>query len=322
MQDKTPHIPQQDQQAQRWLILFFGTVSALALLTVALLWIERARLPAPQLTANISFNEKMQWARGPLAEGKCDTLVLGSSMALNSLDSAELARKGYLPAANLGAWGSGVTINRRLMDIVLDLCKPKRIIMPIYYGDFGLAAGNDFDAGKLRHYLRNGVSGDPALYLRGATLADLWRDYWNLAKYRRRGANGYTNLNFDETGAAPLACDNFQRDARRWNGFTSAPVKTSPESLQALVEIVAIARALGIPFTAMETPMREAARSAFAADLTTWREQVSAIVHIGGASFIPAPANLPDDLFADYAHLNSCGARAWTQAALPPLGTP
>ncbi|MDB5569130.1 MAG: hypothetical protein JWN93_313 [Hyphomicrobiales bacterium] len=319
MQNHTPDGPLERPQARRWLVTFFCALAAPVVLTGAVLWWERDRLPAPQLTPNLSFNEKMRWARGPLREGRCGTLVLGSSMALNNLDGDVLARKGYAPVLNLGAWGLGVVANRRLLDLVLEACRPKRIIMPVYYGDFGPLGANDFDAGKLRAYLGDRGASDLSFYLRGATLVDLRRDYRNLARYRRRGADDYTNLNFDGTGAALLACEGFQRDAGRWNGFASMPVAPSAQAMQALAQIAAVASRAGIPLTVMETPLRGAAREALGEGLAAWRAQVSDIAQAGGARFVPAPADLADESFADYAHLNACGAKAWAQAALPAL---
>jgi hypothetical protein len=320
MQHETTRYSAEGQHARRWLVVFFGTLTSFAFLTVAVLLAEIDRLPAPQLTTNLSFNEKMRWAREALVEGKCDTLVLGSSMALNSLDTAELARKGYLPAANLGAWGLGVIANRRLIDLVLNLCTPKRIIYPFYYGDFGPVGGTDFDPVNLKLYLHTRGASSVPFYMRGITLVQLWRDYWTLAMYRRSGAGAYTNLGFDEAGAALLSCSNFQRDAGRWDGFMSRTVHISPEAMQAFVGIIAVAREHGIPLTVMETPMRGAARDALEVDLAALRARVSVAVHDGGAHFVPAPADMSDDMFADYAHLNRCGAAVWTQVALPQLG--
>ncbi len=324
MQIKTFHheAPAQDALARQWLFVFFWTLGSLILLTLCFLWVERTRLPAPQFSTNLSFNEKMRWARSRLATGQCDTLILGSSMALNSIDGAALANSGLLPAVNLGAWGLGVIANRQMLDLALGLCSPKLVVMPLYYGDFGgPSTFSDFNADMLRTYLHNSSGNDLAFYMRDISLFDMWRDYRKLARYRRAGEAAFTTLNFDSTGGVLLACQDFHRDQARWTGYKKAPVEPSAEAMAAFAQSTNYLRARGIDVVVAETPMREVAREALGEDLTQWRTHVAQITNAAGGRFVAASSPMSDQLFADFVHVNACGAQEWTRTLLAAMST-
>lgn len=65
--------------------------------------------------------------------------------------------------------------------------------------------------------------------------------------------------------------------------------------------------------------MRSVAREKLGVDLVKWRETTERILASAGARFAAAPDAMPDEMFADYAHVNSCGARAWTRSLLQAL---
>ena len=116
-----------------------------------------ADLPAPHLSRSASFNEKAGWLRGALASGRCDVLVVGSSMALNNVAASRLAGTGH-SVINIGSFGVNPEDTLELLRIVTARCAPRLIVMATYQGDFASDMPDDKTIAwpALRAYLSGG----------------------------------------------------------------------------------------------------------------------------------------------------------------------
>ena len=293
------------------LLLCIGAVAAV-------LAYAGADFPAPHFSRSASFNEKARWLRGALAEGprrdgRCEVLVAGSSMALNSVDGSLLAAGGER-VINLSSFGVTPEDTVEMLRIVLPLCRPKTILMAAYQGDFRQwQEQKDIAWDRVRSYLTGGSD-------MRAHLADF--DPWylverSLAASELHRTDTYMSLAFDRTGGARLDCTTAYRMEKRWNADLLETVTPArPEALAAMGEIARMARAAGARLVIAVPPLRpRAERNFYPAERDAlWRAVSAAIAPAGGTLVRPAGnAGFTDAEFADYAHLNRCGAARWTR---------
>lgn len=313
----TPH-------ARSWLAIFAGGFSLILLILAGLIFALRDQLPPPKFSSNLSLNEKIRWARPHLQGGACEGLVLGSSMALNNVDAKGLATMAQNNVVNLGVWGLEIQGSSALIESILSICKPKFILLPIYYGDFaGSADGAGAEMQSIDAYLRDKSRHDLLHYARHGDLFGLWRNYRSLKRNRALGGTSYQNLAYDRGGSALLNCEGFARDPQRWDGYRKRNAVFDRKTQNDFEIMLERLQKLGIKTIIAETPMRGVARDFLAEPLNNWRQTIAKTAAERGALFLPPPSDFGDALFADYTHLNACGAQAWTsliaqQAALIP----
>ena len=311
---RTEAIENKNMLARLWVLSFIIASFIFVVLFVAFLWIERTNLPAPAFSNNISLNAKIRWARDKIQASQCETLILGSSMALNNIDGAIVKERYSGSVLNLGAWSLNIEDDDHLLAVLIRYCKPKRILMPIYYGDFRTSGSyNDFKLEQLNRYLSDKSGHDLIYHLNGSSIFNFLNDYIDAIQFRHLNGTLYTSLEFDETGGAPLACHNFKRDNGRWTGYLKSPIVDPSGEINEFKKLVHFIENEGIDLIVAETPMRSVARDAFGDKLNLWRNAIIEAVQISSAQFIPAPKEMGDESFADYAHLNGCGAGDWTR---------
>ena len=279
--------------------------------------VNRNHLPALRFSVNIALNEKVRWLQRRFADGHCDTLVIGSSMALNSVNYRELEAIGLKNVTNAGAWALGVPQTLRLLETILPRCKPTTIIYPVYFGDFEPAdAGSDIDFAGIAAYLARPEAGGVLDYLAEADPYDLIHDYGKARGRLRQGRSVYQTLDFDAAGSVMLAADHFQIDVRRWEGYRFTSVRINDGSLRAFGDLVRLADTDGIRLVVAETPMRAPVVPVLGRDkVRAWQQAVAGICVRPQCRLVemPPPGEFGDALFVDFAHLNENGARQWTR---------
>jgi hypothetical protein len=270
-------------------------------------------MPPPRLSSNISFDSKARWLRDALSDHHCDVLVLGSSMALNSFHHPSFARRNSDKVVNLGVWGMSIGDGYRMLRAVTSLCRPRLLIMPLYYGDF-FASDAPIDWPEAEKYIGGGNS--LVTYLKTMDLISLVKGAKQTSDRRQQGRAIYNTLEFDASGTANLSFENFQVLESRWEGYKSKPVlPASQKSLDALQQIVMLAKSQGIEVMTPTVPMRGAAEQFLdAAVLDGLWFSVEKAVAAGGGRFIRInnDQRFPDEFFADFSHLNERGAAFWT----------
>lgn len=305
------------KKAWHILLCSFALTNALLIaLFLGFLVYNRDSLPAQHFSGNVSVNEKIRWLK---ARGQnCDTLVIGSSMALNNVDFHELEAIGLRHITNAGAWSLGVPQTLRLLEILLASCKPATVIYPVYYGDFDQQdVGSDVDFDRVAAYVGRKDKGERLLdYLVEIDPYDLVGDFLKARKKAPLGRTVYDALQFDASGAVLLSSQNFHIKQRRWEGYRYNAIRVQEGSFSALREVADLARKSGIRLVVAETPLRAPSIPVLGRNsYLRWRERVREICERNGSLFIQAPAasDFDDFLFADYAHLNENGAQLWTR---------
>jgi len=299
----------------RWFALSALACVAVAAAIVASAWPD---LPAPHLSRSPSFNEKARWLRAQLAgspgrEARCDVLAVGSSMTLNSLDAARLARPGER-AVNLGSFGVNPEDTVEMLPAVLARCRPRLVVMATYHGDFAnpRAEAKDINWPAFSDYVRGG---------------SLWRayggefdPYYLIERSLKTGdlhrTDTYQSMAFDAAGGVGLACSGFHRDPARWDGdLKEAMAEPRPQALAAMSRIGEMARAVGARLVVIIAPLRPRAEAGFHPQqrAALWHAAGAAVAPSGGILLRPAEnASFTDADFADFAHLNRCGRERWS----------
>lgn len=300
-------------------ILIVLLVPHLFLVAVSLLFgFFRAQAPAPHLSNSVSFNEKARWLNDHL-NSRCDFLVIGSSMALNNLDAQELASQ--FPGnvvVNTASWGMSVEESYTMLKKIIPLCKPKTIVLVTNYLDFSSTGNKEIAWDRFGRYLNASLI--ESTYTRGFDLFYLADDlkYQSDATRERRD---YGSLAFDDTGTVNLDCKQFHIDPRRWDGYKFDHLATSgirPAALDAITSMANTANEANSRFVVIATPMRPAAEASFYPEIRAelWDSVRRRVENRNGVYLHVAGTNgFNDELFADFLHLNACGAKKLTQLA-------
>ncbi len=279
-------------------------------------------IPAPRLSASVSFNEKAQWLRTALADGQCEILVVGSSMALSSASGPLLSAHATRKVVNLGSWGMSAEESSTLVRAVTRLCRPRAIVMPIFHGDFTSDEPKQIRWDLVGDYLAGGNR--LVTYVRTFDLRYVFDQMLTRWRQAGRGRTFYESLDFDPSGGVNLACTGFTISPQRWDGYQRAlprPVRES--AVQAVADIARLAKEQNAQFLAATVPLRPVAEASFEPERREklWARVNGAVAGAGGAFIrIRAGDGFDDRVFADYAHLNACGAARWTQMVLARFG--
>jgi hypothetical protein len=315
------------QPARRFVNAFAVTVPALFAALVALAYLNYAQLPAPWISDSMAFNEKARWLNQHLARDSApDVLVIGSSMGLNNLSGLAIQRElGVRSVVNASSWGLTADATSAILAELLRHVRPRLIILPVYHGDFRPGLPFAIEWGDFSRSLGRGR--EAWLYLHNPDVWDYLKSYEKKKELQAAGRASYYSLDFDATGGVPLACVDFHREEARWDYFKSESFQRSDISPATLANVHAMAelvRQRQIPFVVVVCPLRPEAERTFIPEIRAelW-QQVRQAVESAGGIFILPPAGLAlsDDDFADYCHLNACGADrftvAWLRAARP-----
>jgi hypothetical protein len=311
-----------DRSARRFLIAFAATLPALFAALAVLAYVNYDKLPAPWISESMAFNEKARWLDRHLTSGVAtDVLVIGSSMALNNISGPTIQGDlGVHNVVNTGSWGLTTESTRMMFGELLRHIRPNLVVLPVYHGDFRAAPPMEIEWPDFARSLGDGH--EASLYLHNP---DVWyyiKSYIDLKEGRALGRTSSTSLDFDTTGGVSLDCFNFHRSEARWNHFKSETFQVNDISSAALAsvgEMARMARDKHIAFWVVVCPMRPEAERTLSLEirLALW-QQVREQVESCGGVFIAKPSSLvlSDADFADYIHLNECGAKTFTAAWL------
>lgn len=309
-----------DRSAFKYLLALAGSAAfVVGSVVLVISWLNAAdRLAAPPITASLSFDEKLRFLRQN-KPGRCDILCVGSSMAVNNVDSETLiagldAHQRYLNVASFGMKiGNTRTLARHLVPrltpgIVVLVCSPVD-----FFADRQLAGRFNWSA--IDAY----VDGE-WLGLSVAKHFDLqyFLKYAPELPQLRHARTQYASVCFDAGGAVPLQIEFPNVDKERWNDKVNPRMFDSDQRL----ELGSLARELrerNIKFLVVQSPLRSS--SIDRADEPAVEEHWATIARIlseNGAEFLNLHQSLllDDSNFADYSHLNVKGARAFTRVLL------
>jgi hypothetical protein len=305
--------------------LLVAALVVLAALGLLGAWTVRTALggrlaPVP-LSGSISFDEKMEWLfkRG---ERRWDVLAIGSSMTLNNLDCAELARR--LPAgvelANAASWSLKMGDTRAMLDYVERVREPRAVVI--------VTGAMDFYRGQSKVF----VKPDEFDFYRATgayslLVARYFDPFWyygrssNIAQ-QRASRDWYSSLDFDRWGGVPLQVRWPTVEAERWNE-RPRPALIDQRQYREFERLVAACEQRGQRLVCAQSPIRDDAYAACdQAALRVHWAMLESILAAHGFRFYNLHGELPlgRECFADYSHLNAEGAHRFTEALLARCG--
>jgi len=296
---------------------FLGITSSL-LIVISFVYLLNEFNFAPAFAANHSFNAKAQFLRRSF--NSCDLIVLGSSMALNNIDGEFLENSTGHKVINFSFWGASPSDSLLLYKKIRGDCTPKILLLPLQYQDFSASWSTENSTDEFYAYIKN----RDQLKIIRTYVKKLMPTIANHMS-RHLGVHmehlDYKSLAYDQTGSVMFDCEEFRRNSDRWNGFKRIIGDVRPEKigyeLNALAILLKLANLDGVTVFVLRPPLREVAELSLNQSVNSpmW-EYTSKISKQYSARFlyINNSGEYSDDEFADFSHLNKCGARKLTLA--------
>lgn len=276
------------------------------------------------ITNSISLDAKLKFLRDNrqlLRQAK--TVVLGSSLCLNNIDTDYLHRTlpHQGPFINVAAWGLQVGQARQLYQFTLRQNSGlKRVLYITQAADFSQhrpeALFDAFDTAAYVNHTENLLF--PAKYFNARTI------WGNIKSYgAKQSTREYGSLAFGLTGSVLLDVRGRHRNQNRWDGY-GLDITLAPQEFQELRQFCGDVKGKGQDFIVVTTPVRghflESGPSK--ALQVRLKQEIAGIVRECGGTLIEADREVPlsDDDFADTMHLNNSGASAVARYLAPLLG--
>jgi hypothetical protein len=276
---------------------------------------SQGRLVAPALSGNVCFDEKARFMRNR-ASKQCDVLVIGSSMALNNIESEAMLKQ--LPPGthllNAGAWNMKIGQTRAFLECLLRVYHPRNVIFLCGPMDFYLTEfpSQFFDASEVTQFIRGSSYSLPVL-LRHFDLQYYLK--WSFSILQSRTSRkDYLSVMFDPSGGIPLEISFPNVNWRRWN-LKVEPGEVDPDQYEELARVADIIRSHGLPLICIQPPMRKGSvpPDATAAVEKHWRKMERILASRGFHLWNLSEIGLSDDYFCDYSHLNNKGAPIFSE---------
>lgn len=298
---------------RRFLYLGAATIFiGLVLVMISLVFLERSgRLAAPPITGNLCLDEKLRFLRNSGVRDGVAYLVVGSSLALNNLESEAL--KSHLDKdsryLNAGAFGLKISDTGDLLPEYIRTFKPRVVVLLCGTVDFyKKRSGSDiFPLDDIGRFLRR----DVYWYFVGQ-----YFDFsYFLSKARnipilRSERSIYVSLSFDSAGAVPLEIPRAMIDETRWNDVVHPELfdELQYRSFEKIIQICALA---GVQLTVVQSPLRlgSLTESNRRGVDEHWR-RVEGMLLRSNQAFLKTydSGRWDDSCFVDYSHLSKKGA--------------
>ena len=275
------------------------------------------KYPLP-IIDHISFDAKAKFIRDHVDINEIDTIVVGSSLALNNVAGVVLENNSEKckHVLNLSVWSIDAPQVEQLLELVEDFPKLERIIYSGQFTSFNF--GNKFkkfDTKFIKKYIHNDLN--PAAY--AAFVLNACKDIsfcrgrekeWE-SKYKDKTKFSY--LDFDHTGSAPLHMYGKDIIKARWDRRDGAVQNAG--ALKALARIAHKAQENNIRFYLVAQPYRQEPIEKYPhvkEIIKSFPKNMSKIIkpYNGVVLDIHDRLHLDDGYFADRSHLNDKGSRA------------
>lgn len=299
-----------------YIFLSFTAIIVSLILTGLFVAYRTGNLAAPPITGSISFDEKLHYIARTKQVEDIDVLAVGSSMTFNNLSSEPVADRISKKFINFSSWGLTIEQTAYLIKFLVPLYKPKIVIvvsspMDFYYSNRTPAL---FDKNEVKQYLLNlDVVQSYSKHFDPIYLFNSSRDIKDL----RESNNRYESLLFDSYGGVLLDIDKSAINKQRWNTRID-PAKLDPNAYRAFESLALFLKQQNIAFIMLQPPMRRAAVQDLSGQLAQHWQKIEDVSSGTSLTFINMHEQLDfaDDLFVDYAHLNSKGAEIFTRKFL------
>lgn len=265
-----------------------------------------------RFTKSISYDVKVRFIRDRLPTSQFDTFVVGSSMALNTVDSALLEASTVSgKVLNLSSWGLGTSEALQLLQMI-DLSNAKTVIYASQYFDYVGEVDKVLDESELRRYL-NGKSVLKTYFLNISRLpGSLW-DHWDFENVRGDSRTlGY--LGFDDNGDVNIDPTDFVIFQPKWDRIPDVPtVPIGEEYYKHLVAMHAFLSLNGVRLVVVTNPFRSELikrNPEFSRFFSAHRDYLRRLAKERNFTYIDAHSalELGDEYFMDAAHVHADGA--------------
>ena len=289
---------------------------------------------APRITGNASFDQKMLLlARNGFGTASV-SVVTGSSMALNNVDTDTLQSAEGRPFLNLSAWGLTLTDTMKLFLQVADAIPVREVTLAVQAFEITDEQPQRFAMADAD--MHNVISGNIwPVTLKYFDFPDALKQkyYWQT---NYGDPHNYFYLGFTPTGFVPLDIYGPKIDPNRWNPPQQF-LKTCADCMHAIARFCTLAKERKLPFFLILPPLTHFIREA-RYDIRSLYEDRRArlqktLADCDGQFFDTGEvADFEDSCFADFAHLNAEAAarlaelyvqwRAGEFTSLRPQSTP
>lgn len=293
-----------------WLRLFFLSFFILFITMSILLIFMNYKYDVPyRLSNSISYDSKLNFLKknnNLLKRSK--TLVVGSSMALNNIDSYYLNEK-FGETVNTASWGLKVGEVFQLIKL-LDLSNIEYVIYPTQFIDFNDNRIKKINEKEVKNYIYGNLSFYP-LFVTLSTFLDNMEYFFNYKKLFR-DKNEYAYLDFDKNGDINLEFDNSSFiDNYRWSVIDEHDIEET--TFNTLIEMANYLNSKNIKLIVTTTPIRNTivndvlVKNIFS-DYVNKLDVISKQYNFTYIN-IHAILNLDDTYFVDKTHVNFQGAK-------------
>ena len=269
-------------------------------------------LAAPNISNNLSFNDKLRFA----SQKESECLSIGSSITLNNLHSQtvidRLQPRSYL---NLASWGLTTKITFILFKIYSEMHNPKTVIVMSNIVDYQTTM-LDFNSSDTKNYLKNKNS-----FLFHIKHFELKYYLKNFAFYEKvkNTRKVYSSLDYDDYGGVNF--DNeFQINEKRWNNLFSH-IEIDTLNYIYLDSLCRYAKNHDIELIYLQSPFRKGLLDSINSPLLEKHTKlIDTIITKNNQIFIDGNKQVWNDtLFTDAIHFNLSGAKKFTEFCMNEL---
>jgi hypothetical protein len=265
---------------------------------------------------SVSLDAKLQFINSNIDMQKIDTVIIGSSMALNNINGEILEKnsKKHLMVLNAGAWGLSAEQVEQLLPLLTAHSNIKNIIYAISIGDFTRADRlKSFDSKLLGRYIDNKLSILDRARLITYSIGNYKSFFKNIMEWHDVYDNQvkYTSLKFDTTGSVALNIYGNNIRKSRWNEVNEANI--DDHSYEVLLRMINYVHSKKQNFYVVITPYRKDTldkSTKLKNSFLNFQAKIAKTASMDNAYFIDMheKMNLPAEYFVDYAHLNNQGS--------------
>jgi len=308
-------------RSKTYVKVLFSILGLIIVSTIGYVVYFAKHYPIP-IMDHISFDAKIQFIREHVNIDEIDTVVIGSSLALNNIQGIYLEKDSQKVShvLNLSVWSIDAPQVEQILGLTDVFPKLERIIYSGQFTSFNHANSfKNFDVNFLKRYINHTLN--PLEYekflFNGCKDILFCRDR-QLSWVKEYGDNHkFSYLNFDYTGSAPLNMHGKDIIQKRWIKVDGAG--QHPNALKALERMLKKAQAKKIKFYFVQTPYRQAMIDKYPHIkdiMQSFPDEMKSILSPYNGTFINLhkKLHLDDSHFADRSHLNNKGSKVVSEA--------
>lgn len=295
---------------------FFFTALSFFILTIGAIFILTNKFEQPfRFSNSISYDVKLLFLHNNnKLLNESNTIVIGSSMALNNIDSSELITNSkYNSVINVSSWGLQVPEVYQLLRL-LDLSNKKYIIYSTQYIDFQYDIEKNIDDNEVKKYIYNQFSFYPYV----STLNSFILNINNMINYdeQYKDKNLYSYLVYDQNGDINFNFDNDRYiNKNRWSDIEESTLNM--KNFDTMIKLNHFLKTKNIELIVITTPLRKEIinNPVISHNFNIYTNTLESLSHKYNFKYLNTHniLDLDDSYFVDKSHLNYLGAKKVTQ---------